>query len=202
MTRQADLFIALSTTLKLEKVTIKNLTKNENSISRIFRIESDSSVNIINSYFDSINFSMAMVKNSALVIQNLEAHNITAISYLLDVYVSNGIVLNNFTVVNCQTIGLPGLFSFKKSTVESVRNSNFVESQLLVFIFSNSLVKQFDSNVLNGMNRGIQVTERSNATVNNNVFKNMKQNIKEGGVYYAEIKEAGSAIGKFTFFGK
>jgi hypothetical protein len=63
-------------------------------------------------------------------------------------------------------------------------------------IFRNTLVKEFSDNVLNGINRGIKIMTNSNATITNSIFKNMKQNRKEGRIYYSDLRELGSGIGK------
>jgi predicted small metal-binding protein len=63
-------------------------------------------------------------------------------------------------------------------------------------IFRNTLVKEFTDNVLVGINRGVKFMANSNATVTNSIFKEMKQNRKEGKIYYSDLNHLGSAIGK------
>jgi hypothetical protein len=63
-------------------------------------------------------------------------------------------------------------------------------------IFRNTLVKEFTDNVLVGINRGVKFMANSNVTVTNSIFKEMKQNRKEGKIYYSDLRHLGSAIGK------
>lgn len=44
------------------------------------------------------------------------------------------------------------------------------------------------------MNKGVQITSNSNVTMTNTVVQNMRQNIKEGRLYFSEIKSSGSAV--------
>ena len=89
------------------------------------------------------------------------------------------------------------MINFRGCVIESISNSNFIESQLLVLMFRNTLIKEFTHNTLDSMNRGIKIMSGSNATITNTVFKNMVQNNKVANLYYSEIIEKGSAIGKF-----
>ena len=66
-----------------------------------------------------------------------------------------------------------------------------------MFLIINTKIKLFENNVLNGMNRGMKISTRSTLIIKNTMFINMKQNIKEGVLYFSEIKASGSAIGNF-----
>jgi hypothetical protein len=63
-------------------------------------------------------------------------------------------------------------------------------------IFRNTLVKEFTDNVLVGINRGVKFMANSNSTATNSIFKEMKQNRKEGKIYHSDLSHLGSAIGK------
>jgi len=193
---QSNMFTMMRSDLILNNVQVSNITRDSDSTARFFRIESTSDVTIENSTFEDINFSLITLTDSILKVHDSEMNNITASQYIIECYSSQGVVIRNLSIYDSQTDDRPSIINFRDCTIESISDSKFTESQLLVFVFRNSLVKEFDNNILDSMNRGIKIMNNSNATISNSVFKNMKQNIKENTLYYSDIKESGSAIGK------
>ena len=187
----------MRTDLTLDSVTFKDISRDIDSTARLLRIESNSEVQISNSIFQDINFSIVSVTDSVMRINDTYISNITASQYVIECYTSTGIIFQNLTIFDSQSDDKLGMTNFRDCVIESISNSNFIESQLLVLMFRNTLVKEFTHNTLDSMNRGIKIMSGSNATITNTVFKNMVQNIKESKLYYSEIKRKGSAIGMY-----
>ena len=197
---QSDVFVLLSATFIMDSVEMLDITRDIASVVRIFRVEDESVVNITNSKFFNINSSLASFINSVLQVDNTTAINITAAQYVIEWYSSSGIVLQNFTIIDSKSTEREAMIHFKNWEIERISESYFTESQLLVFLIIHTKVKLFENNVLNGMNRGMKIVSRSTLIIKNTMFINMKQNIKEGVLYFSEIIASGSAIGNFIFF--
>lgn len=183
----------------MNSVNIQDITRNIDSTARVFRVESSSTAAISNSTFTDINFSVISVTDSTIQLYDSEMKNISASQNIIECYTSSGIIFRNLTMRDSQTRDRPSMISFRSWTIESISNSKFLDSQLLVFTLRSSQLKEFNSNVLNAMNRGIQLLANSNATIINSIFTNMKQFIRDGKLYQSNIDSLGSAIGKILF---
>ena len=86
--------------------------------------------------------------------------------------------------------------NFRGSYVRSILNSNFKSLQLTMIYFIRTTVAQFEGNTLDGINKGIEFSDLSKATITNSTFKNFVQNIEENGATQSELSSDGSAICK------
>ena len=193
----------VSTNFTMNNFNVSNLTKDATAATaRFIRIE-ESSVGIIHSCtFEDLNFSFMSVTNSQIQLLDWYLNNITSKRNTIEFLTSSAIVFRNVTTYNLYSSKQPGVFGFNGCSVDEISNSNFTETEYRVFVFQNTIVKKFDSNLLNTMNKGIQFIAGSVGSITNTTISNMVQNIKSGTLYQSNISSDGSAIGKYLKFYK
>ena len=180
----------------MDGFNVANLTKDSSAVAaRFIRIEETSVGTIQNWKFENLAFSLMSVTNSQLQLVNWYLSNITSKRNTIEFLTSTGIVFRNVTTYNLYSTLKPGVFGINGWVIEEISRWNFTETQLRVFIFQNTLVKIFDSNLINRMNKGILFTDDSVGSITNSTISNMVQNIKSGTIYQSSIGSDGSAIG-------
>jgi nitrous oxidase accessory protein NosD len=132
-----------------------------------------------------------------LTITNTSLVNIKAGFHLIEAFTTQDIIIQNLTVTNSSSEFQEDIIHFTECVVESFTDSYFFDVQPFALIFTETEVKHFSNNIFDGMNRGVKFEDQSTATISNNTFKNMQQNIREGDIYFSQIFYSGSAIGKF-----
>ena len=196
MNFKSDGMWIVGTNFIMDGFNVTNLTKDSNDLTATFmRIEESSVGTIQNSRFENIAFVLMSVTNSQLQLVNWYLSNITSRRNNLSFLTSTEIVLKNITTYNLYSKLKPEVLGFNGWIVNEISRWNFTETQLRVFIFQNTLVKIFDSNLINGMNKGILFTDGSVGPITNSTISNMVQNIKSGTIYQSSIGSDGSAIG-------
>ena len=196
MNFKSDGMWIVGTNFIMDGFNVTNLTKDANDLTATFmRIEESSVGTIQNSRFENIAFVLMSVTNSQLQLVNWYLSNITSRRNNLSFLTSTEIVLKNITTYNLYSKLKPEVLGFNGWIVNEISRWNFTETQLRVFIFQNTLVKIFDSNLINGMNKGILFTDGSVGPITNSTISNMVQNIKSGTIYQSSIGSDGSAIG-------
>ena len=198
MNFKSDGMWIVGTNFIMDGFNVANLTKDANDLTAWFMRIEESSVGIIqNSRFENIAFVLMSVTNSQLQLVNWYLSNITSRRNNLSFLTSTEIVLKNITTYNLYSKLKPEVLGFNGWIVNEISRWNFTETQLRVFIFQNTLVKIFDSNLINRMNKGILFTDGSVGPITNSTISNMVQNIKSGTIYLSNISSDGSAIGNF-----
>lgn len=183
--------------LSVDSVTITNITRRTGSVAPFLISESDSIITLSNFEIDGVNFLLFVITNSYFQMYNTVLKNINADYHLIEAYTTQDIIIKNFTVFNSSSNYEENLVVFKNSVVESITDSKFSEIQFFALGFSNTVVKEFRNNTFDGMNRGIQIKLNSQVNISNVTIRNMKQNIKQGSLYFSDIKSSGSAISEF-----
>jgi hypothetical protein len=206
-----SLFRALRGTFLLKGVNIYNVSKDLTGNGDILEFASSAAAVIRESTIDSIDFSLSWTLTSCLtkkqsVFSTIEStaqfydtviSNVKSKDHLFEWIISTGIILNNVTIFNSETLNKLQMMSFSKSKVTRISHSNFTQNQKITFLFSKTTISEFDANVLDGRNRGIRLIDNSNATISNSVFKNMQQLVKEGNISVSELNHSGAAIRKY-----
>ena len=121
--------------------------------------------------------SIANWFNSAIILNNFIAKNITSDQSIVDWYYWEGVSFKNISMSSWTAKGVPGMINFRKTVVESISDSFFIDSQLITMIFDKSTLKSFTGNTLNGMYKGLQFIRNSNGTVLNSIITNMIQKV-------------------------
>jgi len=80
--------------------------------------------------------------------------------------------------------------------VEIIEDSIFTDNQLITILFEHSQLNYFARNTFNGINKAIKLFKNSTGLVQDSIFLNMVQNIRDGSIYQSNIATDGSAIGK------
>ena len=74
----------MNTYLTLDSVKFEHITRDIDSTAKLLRIESNSEVQISNSIFQDINFSIVSVTDSVMRINDTYISNITASQYVIE----------------------------------------------------------------------------------------------------------------------
>ena len=121
--------------------------------------------------------SIANWFNSAIILNNFIAKNITSDQSIVDWYYWEGVSFKNISMSSWTAKGVSGMINFRKTVVENISDSFFIDSQLITMIFDKSTLKSFTGNTLNGMYKGLQFIRNSNGTVSNSIITNMIQKV-------------------------
>jgi nitrous oxidase accessory protein NosD len=187
----------INSELIIDSVVVTNLTRKEDSPATLLTTVADSIVSLNNLEISDVEFLLFIWTDSFLTITNTSLVNIRAGYYLIEAFTTQDIVIQNLTVTNSSSEFRNDIIHFTECVVESFTDSYFFDVQPFALAFTNTEVKDFSNNTLDGMNRGVRFNKQSTAIISNTTFKNMQQNIREGDIYFSQIYYSGSAIGKF-----
>ena len=194
----SNMIVAIETDFTIKDTSITNITRDSSSHAKVFVAESGSLAIFENVYFEDVSPEIIATTDSTLRLYDTYIKNVASDGHVIEGYNSHNIIIDNLTTYNCETTKYISIIEFRKSTVETIKNSLFEETQLSVFVFRNTNVSSFANNTINGINRGISVLSNSNMVISNSIFQNLVQNIKEEQLYQENIIHGGSAIGNFN----
>jgi hypothetical protein len=187
----------ITSELIVDSVVVTNLTRIANSPATFLTSVADSVISLNNFEISDIEFLLFILTDSSLTMTNTSLVNIRAGYRLIEAYTTKNIIIQNLTVTNSSSEFRNDIIHFTECVVESITDSYFFDVQPFALAFTNTEVKNFNNNIFDGMNRGVKFDKQSTAIISNTTFMNMKQNIREGDIYFSEILHSGSAIGKF-----
>jgi len=75
----------------------------------------------------------------------------------------------------------------------------FTNNQLRTLILEQSVLASSINNTFDGINKGIKFDKKSIGKIQDSIFLNMIQDIREGSIYQSNIVGDGSAIGTLSF---
>ena len=186
-----------SSNFTIKEFTATNITKNVSSpMSRFIRIEESSIGTISNSKIANISLVFLSSVSSQMEISNWIFSNMTWRRNTLEFITSTGVILRNVSTYNLTSTQRPNMFQFSNSVIEEISNCSFTLTQPIAFVFQSTLLKKFDHNLLNLLNKGIRLTSGSIGYITNTKIMNMVQNFTSGSLYQSNINSDGSAIGK------
>jgi hypothetical protein len=160
------------------------------------QVELDSYTSMNHTTFSNMSVSMVNCFSSEIIIENVYGSNIVSDEFIIDFYFCPKVTIKNLHMTDCTTLGQISMIHMRETVVESIQNSDFINSQLAVMHFENSQLKSSFGNSFDAMNKALKFTGGSTGVVTNSTFKNMVQKIKEGSIYQSRVNSDGSAIGK------
>jgi hypothetical protein len=187
----------ITSELIVDSVIVTNLTRIADSSATFLTSVADSVISLNNFEISDIDFLLFILTSSFLTMNNTSLINIRAGYRLIEAYTTKDIIIQNLTVTNSSSEFENDIIHFTECVVESITDSYFFDVQPFAIGFTNTEVKDFSNNIFDGMNRGVRFSKQSTAIISNTTFMNLKQNIREGDIYFSQINYSGSAISKF-----
>lgn len=193
---KSSLLFTVYTNVTIDNSTVDNISQYANFVVRLYDIHTFSNLYITNSSYQNMQVQFVYSEISSFSVDVANIYNVSCIRSIIETTSSTAIVLKHMNVSQSISTVMPALITFSTSVVDEISNSTFTEIQYYVIEFIKSQVTKFDSNSLNGINKGLYFLDNSNGTISNSTFANFVQNVKSGDVYKTNIKTSGSAICK------
>lgn len=106
-------FDVLNSNLEMESVQFENITKQRLYSATTLNIASDSVVSLSNLTFKNIEIGLSYVSSSQMHLHNSIFKNVTTEDYFLECYSSYGLVFENITIEDSQTVERDGMLYFR-----------------------------------------------------------------------------------------
>ena len=195
---KSRMLLLISWVLKITNFKVSNITKFSGYTVNLINIQFNTDLVMINSTFTDIQVRVLYSDISSFRMDGAYFYNISSDPSIIQVVSSTSIVMSNINITKSISLSSVAIISFSKSNVTEISNLSLSEIQYRMFEFNEWNVDSFKNNILNGINKGIQFTSYSNATLYNWTFANFVQNIESGGIYKSAIQDNGSGISKFS----
>ena len=195
LTLESSAFLLTESQLTINSSTISEMYSVLNRDSYILQFSSDSIVKLINTNFSDSLVAVINGFGSILEMDSIWFTNIVANNRIIDWFDVREVVINNFNTLDCKSSIDTEMLKFRECTIEMFSNSTFVNSQLYTLKFRDSVIKNFTGNVIDGINKGMQV-DGTVLNIYNTTFKNMVQNEQQADIIQSALISDGSAIGK------
>ena len=162
-------------------------------------MELESTLKMSNSSFANMQISVMSCFNSILELDTISAEHLESDDFIIYWFFCSKIIFKKVTLNNCTSNDIPGVIYFVQTTVNLIENSVFTNNQLRTLILEQSVLASSINNTFDGINKGIKFDKKSIGKIQDSIFLNMIQDIREGSIYQSNIVGDGSAIGTLSF---